>query len=232
MRPSSAIALPVLLGLLFGGVPAAAAMASEAVLRVELGPEAAELAIVSLHSPEATARALPMQASMDQRERQFHPRALWVTVGSQVSFPNSDDIRHHVYSFSPTRRFELPLYSGSEASPVDFPQAGLVVLGCNIHDWMSAHILVLDTPHAAVADADGRVELSAPAGSYRLRLWHPRLDAEVDWLEEPVELVPGESVELARPLRLKPEEPPPLSEDERLRDLQERFRALRKREAS
>lgn len=115
-------------------------------------------------------------------------------------------------------------------SPVDFPHPGVVVLGCNIHDWMSAHILVLDTPHAAVADAQGRVELDAPPGTYRLRLWHARLDAEDDWLEEDVELAPGVAVDLARPLTLKPEEPPPLSEDERLRALQERFRALRSRE--
>jgi plastocyanin len=220
-----ALAMPVLLV-----TTASVHAATDVRLDVRVGPEGAGLAVASLHSPESAARLRPMRAVMDQRERQFHPRVLWVTAGSEVRFPNSDDIRHHVYSFSAARRFELPLYSGSEASPISFPEPGLVVLGCNIHDWMSAHILVLDTPHAAVADADGRIELSAPPGSYRLRLWHPRLDGVDDWLEEPIELAVDAALTLERPLQLKPEEPPPLSEDERLRALQERFRALRTRE--
>lgn len=228
MRQRPALVLSALMPLL--ALTPCAHAGSDGSVHIALGPEAAGAAIASLHSPEAASRARPMQAVMDQRERQFDPRVLWVTVGSSVGFPNSDDIRHHVYSFSPTRRFELPLYSGRDVSPIDFPEAGLVVLGCNIHDWMSAHILVLDTPHAALADSEGRIKLSAPPGRYQLRLWHARLDGDADWLEETVELVQGTELELARRLSLTPEEPPPLSENERLRALQERFRALRNRE--
>lgn len=201
--------------------------AAGAVLRVQLQGDGAEGAVVSLHSPEAAARTVPMRAVMDQRGRQFEPRVLWVTVGSEVSFPNNDDIRHHVYSFSPTQRFELPLYSGTPSAPVPFPVAGVVTLGCNIHDWMLGHIVVLDTPYAAVAAGDGRVEIEAPAGAYGLRIWHARLQAVDGWMETGFEL-PAEGAELAQALDLRPAEPPKLSDDEHLRALQERFRALRK----
>jgi plastocyanin len=201
--------------------------AASAVLRVQLQGDGVEGAVVSLHSPEAAARTVPMRAVMDQRGRQFEPRVLWVTVDSEVTFPNNDDIRHHVYSFSPTQRFELPLYSGTPSAPVRFPVAGVVTLGCNIHDWMLGHIVVLDTPYAAIADAEGWVEIDAPAGAYGLRIWHSRLQAAEGWMETPFEL-PAEGAELAQALNLRPAEPPKLSDDEHLRALQERFRALRK----
>ena len=84
---------------------------------------------------------------MDQRGSQFVPHVLPVQAGTSVTFPNSDQIRHQVYSFSASKRFELPLYAGTSASPIRFDQPGIVVLGCNIHDWMIGYVVVLDTPY-------------------------------------------------------------------------------------
>ena len=78
---------------------------------------------------------LPLDA-VDQVDKQFVPFVKAVFIGSTIRFPNSDNIRHQVYSFSPAKKFELPLYSGTEAASVMFDKAGVVVLGCNIHDWM------------------------------------------------------------------------------------------------
>jgi hypothetical protein len=99
---------------------------------------------------------------------------LAVRSGTRVAFPNSDNIRHHVYSFSPAKHFELRLYQGTPSEPVLFDKPGAVVLGCNIHDWMVGYVYVTDDPWFAVSDAQGRVQLdSVPVGSYAVSLWHP-----------------------------------------------------------
>jgi plastocyanin len=114
-------------------------------------------------------------ASMDQRNVQFAPNVLAVRRGEAVDFPNSDQIRHHVYSFSEAKRFELRLYSGVPAEPVIFDKTGTVVLGCNIHDDMVGFIRVLDTPWFSTTGDDGLGRIAnVPPGRYRVELWHPR----------------------------------------------------------
>ena len=115
-------------------------------------------------------------AAIDQRNLRFTPQVLVVQTGTRVTFPNSDNVRHQVYSFSPAKRFELKLYSGTHASSELFDQAGLVTLGCNIHDWMLGYIYVVDTPWFGKSDAGGVIRLDhVPAGRYTLQLWHPRM---------------------------------------------------------
>ena len=134
-------------------------------------------AVVFLDSPQASKVVRPMaQVDMAQQNKRFVPDVLLVTRGTPVAFPNRDTVRHHVYSFSPTKRFELKLYVGTPAQPVVFDQPGVAVLGCNIHDQMIAWVVVVDTPYRAQADADGRVVLDkVPPDAYQLRLWHQRL---------------------------------------------------------
>lgn len=133
--------------------------------------------VVFLESREAKQLAKPAnRAEIAQVGKQFSPRILVVPVGTPVSFPNRDTVRHHVYSFSPIKPFELKLYSGTSTSPVTFEKPGIAVLGCNIHDNMSAWVVVVETPFFANGDAKGLVTLhNVPAGNYRLRVWHPGL---------------------------------------------------------
>lgn len=121
----------------------------------------------------------PAQAVIDQRDKQFMPRVMAIRTNTLVRFPNSDDIRHHVYSFSPAKKFELRLYHGMTAEPVLFDKPGTVVLGCNIHDSMVAYLYVVDTDYFAVSDDQGRLHISAPAGNYQLQIYHPQLTAPV-----------------------------------------------------
>jgi plastocyanin len=115
---------------------------------------------------------------MVQRGLQFDPFVLIVPVGANVSFPNRDPVRHHVYSFSPTHPFELKLYGKEETRSVRFDKAGVVALGCNIHDGMVAFIKVVDTPFAAKTDDKGQATLKGlPAGQIQVRVWHPYLKA-------------------------------------------------------
>jgi hypothetical protein len=112
-------------------------------------------------------------AVMDQKNRMFIPHVLPVQTGTSVRFPNSDDIRHHVYSFSPAKPFQLPLYKGTPANPEVFDRAGVVTLGCNIHDQMSAFIVIVDTPYFATTPASGKAALSVDSGRYQLHVWYP-----------------------------------------------------------
>jgi len=115
------------------------------------------------------------EAVMDQRNRAFVPHVLPVQTGTAVRFPNSDNVRHQVYSFSAPKRFQLPLYEGSPAEPIVFDKPGVVALGCNIHDRMSAFIVIVDTPWFGKT-SDGPVVLKdLPAAMYTVRVWHERL---------------------------------------------------------
>ena len=138
-------------------------------------------AVVFVQEPLSDGASGKQTAIMDQFNKTFIPAVLPVVVGTQVRFPNRDQIRHHVYSFSRTKRFELPLYRGEEAPPVTFDKPGVVQIGCNIHDWMSAVILVLPNSHFAVTDESGAFTLEdVPEGSYSLAAWHERSRAKIE----------------------------------------------------
>ena len=133
--------------------------------------------LVFLESREAKAATRPMTGiEVAQEQRRFVQKVSIVTVGSEVRFPNRDTVRHHVYSFSPAKSFELKLYNGTPSNPVLFDKPGIAVLGCNIHDNMAAWVVIVETPWYGQSAADGRVAWpQVPAGSYRLRSWHPSL---------------------------------------------------------
>lgn len=148
-------------------------------------------AVVMLRALDAGRASAPaLEAVMDQLDRRFVPDVLVVPVGSRVTFPNSDPISHQVYSFSPIRRFQLPLYRGKPYPPVDFPQAGIATLGCNIHDEMQAYIVVTDGQHFGRTESNGgwRAAQVLP-GTYTLNLWHPRLREPQGLIERRVEVI-------------------------------------------
>jgi plastocyanin len=134
-------------------------------------------AVVFLESKDAKAAVKPArETAIAQVGKEFTPRVTVVPVGTAVDFPNRDKVRHHVYSFSPAKNFELKLYAGTPAAPVVFDRAGVAVLGCNIHDNMIAWVVAVETPYYGRSAADGQVQLSGvPEGSYRLRVWHTDL---------------------------------------------------------
>lgn len=148
-------------------------------------------AVVFLESKDAKAAVKPArEAAIAQVGKEFTPRVTVVSVGTAVDFPNRDKVRHHVYSFSPAKNFELKLYAGTPATPVVFDRAGVAVLGCNIHDNMIAWVVVVDTPYYGRSAADGHVQLSGvPEGSYRLRVWHTDLASGAAPSDQPIDIV-------------------------------------------
>jgi plastocyanin len=144
-------------------------------------------------------------AIMDQIDKELVPHVLPVLVGTRVNFPNKDNIEHHLYSFSKTKQFELPLYKGKAPSPVLMDKVGVVKLGCNIHDWMLGYIVVLDNPYFAKTDADGRADISGiPAGKYEVALWSERLKGSIDDTRQKVSI----SASTAR-VKFRPQLKPP-----------------------
>ncbi len=126
------------------------------------------------NEPLPSQQTQPARTQVAQQELTFIPFVSAISVGSQVDFPNFDRTRHHVYSFSPAKVFEIQLYADTPEAPVTFDKTGIVALGCNIHDYMQAYIYVGETGLVAVTDNDGQVVLpQLPAGRYQLLLWHP-----------------------------------------------------------
>ncbi len=155
--------------------------AAELVVRVHTpdGEELSNAVIMVDAIPQARTAHERSIAVVDQINRAFVPHVSVVRAGTMVSFPNNDDIRHHVYSFSDAKTFELPLYQGTPADPVEFGQAGIVTLACNIHDWMLAFVYVTDAEWFAVTDDNGEARLELPEHeTYTVTVWHPNLGTE------------------------------------------------------
>lgn len=111
---------------------------------------------------------------VNQIANQFDPHVTVVHQHSAVIFPNLDQTRHQVYSFSNVKRFVTNLFAGREADPVSFDNVGIVPVGCNIHDRMHAYIYVTDAPLFAVTNIDGIARFDDLAiGEYQVEMLHP-----------------------------------------------------------
>lgn len=163
-------------------VATAAAASPTTAARVDVQVQAADGrplpgAVVYVDSPAARAAARPVAGTeIEQADKRFTQTVTVVPAGSQIHFPNRDKVRHHVFSFSAAKTFEIKLYTGTPSNPVLFDKPGLVVLGCNIHDSMVAWVLVVESPWYGQTNALGQARLpQVPAGSHTLQVWHPDL---------------------------------------------------------
>jgi plastocyanin len=200
--------LLVIAPLVFSAALALAQNAEIALSVVDERGKPVEDAVIVAAPADAAVRLppRPREDVVDQIDKEFQPRVKVVTLGSAVSFPNRDNVRHHVYSFSSPKRFELPLYSGVPAQPVVFDKPGVVVLGCNIHDWMVGYIYVSASPYFAKTDKDGKASIGdLPPRAYVLRVWHPQSEAADDATNQTVDATRGGRSSASWTLKLKPE---------------------------
>ena len=162
-------------------------------------------AVVYARGNGMSAQSTKKQTAIDQQDKQFIPYVTAVQVGTSILFPNKDNIRHHVYSLSSAKKFELPLYKGVPAEPVVFDKEGFVTLGCNIHDWMIAYVAVLGTPHFQVTGREGHALLkNLPPGQYTVEVWQPSLKGAPATFAQHVEVAAGGMKQLLFTLDLKP----------------------------
>jgi plastocyanin len=177
-----------------------------ATVRTRQGAPAADAVVVAIPAEGMPKAARPGRAEMQQIDFEFVPHVKAIRVGTSVDFPNRDNARHHVYSFSAPKRFELPLYAGTSAPSVVFDRPGVVVLGCNIHDWMIGYLYVSESPYFAQTGADGVAHLTGlPAGAYRVQVWHPLLEGTEEATRRPVTLGASENAQLSWQVGLRPE---------------------------
>lgn len=122
---------------------------------------------------------------VSQQNLQFHPYLTIVPVGAEVAFPNFDNTKHQVYSFSRAKVFELKLFAKDQSRSVHFDKPGVIALGCNIHDQMSAFIIVTDSAWTERTNAQGMVAFKdAPEVSGRITVWQPYLRAPGGMVEQ------------------------------------------------
>lgn len=177
--------------LLAAGIALAAPVAAAplTVRVVEASGRPVRDAVVTLYPAGGAARA-PKGGGhyvVSQKDIQFHPFLTIVPVGSDVSFPNLDNTKHHVYSFSPAKRFELKLFAKDQSRTVHFDKPGVVALGCNIHDQMSAFIVVTDSAWTARTNGQGLASFAnAPNGAGRVTVWHPYARASAGTMQQQV----------------------------------------------
>ena len=150
-------------------------------------------AVVQLNPAGSAARA-PRAGGryvVSQQNLQFHPFLILIPAGADVSFPNLDPTKHHVYSFSPAKRFELKLFAKDQSRTVHFDKPGVVALGCNIHDAMGAFIFVTNSAWTARTNAQGMATFGdAPNARGNVTVWHPYLRAVGGMVQQAV--VPGQ----------------------------------------
>ncbi|WP_417440446.1 methylamine utilization protein [Idiomarina sp.] len=176
-------------------------------------------AALLIESRSAPAKVSSKQAVVDQVDKQFTPTVSAVQPGTDVVFPNSDNIRHHVYSFSEAKNFELKLYSDKEKPSVNFDKAGIVTLGCNIHDQMVAYVLVSDEYDIVVTNDQGIVELNLQESETpaEVRVWHYWMGDELSKAQN-VQLT-SDSGKLTGQVQVSP----PMQEDKEPSRLEQRF---------
>lgn len=166
-QPRSLVTL--LLALTCHGIMAA----DVTVMVTDAGGKPVTDAVVAFYDSKTPAANANAAGKIIQKNKMFNPKVTVVQTGTSINFPNEDSVRHHVYSFSPAKKFELKLYSGVPTDPVLFDQAGVVTLGCNIHDSMVGYIYVVDTPFFAKTDDKGKAILKLNDGQYTYQAWLP-----------------------------------------------------------
>ncbi len=157
------------------GTPSSGASSIDAAVVDEKGMSVANAVVTAYPVNRSIPPPAAQTYTVDQVDKEFIPEVSVFPVNSRVLFPNSDRIRHHVYSLSTAKMFDLPLYLGTPSNPVIFDKPGVVALGCNIHDWMIAYVYVTDTPYYAITDAGGKARIEGLVdGRYNIVVWHPR----------------------------------------------------------
>ncbi len=178
---------------------------SQAALAVDIQVESIEgkplkdmvVYLVPVSAPSAAGQVTAKPIEIHQKDKKFAPYITVVQKGYEAQFKNEDDITHHIYSALGPKRFSFKLRSDDGAKSILFDKAGHVSMGCNIHDWMSGHVLVIDTPFYTQTNAQGIAHINdVPAGQYQLNVWHPQLQSEENRFIMPVMLPSSNRVEV------------------------------------
>lgn len=161
-------------------------------------------AVIEIARPAGDVRATAFRwrNAMAQKNLAFTPGTLVVARGTAVAFPNLDNVRHSIYSFSKPAPFKIDLYGRDQTRTQRFEIAGTVALGCNIHDQMRGYIRVVTTPYAARSDGNGLADVDGLGqGTYAVTVWHPRIKGASNEWRGQIIASPGKRTRIVVPVR-------------------------------
>ena len=137
-------------------------------------------AVVLLHPLGGKTATQPGAVVLDNKHCAFAPHIQIATVGSELLLKNSDPILHTVHArLGKETQFNVGLPRWRQVNKrLDRP--GVMRIDCDVlHTWMSAAIVVTDTPYFALTDAAGRFKIEGLAlGAYEMEIWHERLGSQ------------------------------------------------------
>ncbi|NRF61384.1 hypothetical protein [Vibrio coralliilyticus] len=150
---------------------------------------------------EETTTNETLVTEVSQNGRAFKPYISVVRVNKPVLFTNKDDISHHIYSITGPLDFSFVIRASEQGVEKSFPSEGVVAMGCNIHDWMSGYIKVVDTPYYTITGKSGVARITLPDGleNVTLTAWHPQMNETLQ-----TEVAGGQEFKLALTKKMSP----------------------------
>ena len=79
---------------------------------------------------------------VNQKGREFSTASITVKPGDTITFTNSDDVTHNVFSFSPGQEFEIKRQVPGGSSTVPFAKEGTAEVRCSIHPKMKLIVTI------------------------------------------------------------------------------------------
>lgn len=142
--------------------------------------------------------------TISQNKKAFTPYITVSQSGNKVSFENQDDITHHIYSAGNHNKFSFKMKSGDVHLSEPFNNATEIAMGCNIHDWMSGSLLIVDTPYFSKTDKNGLASFSLEQlGQYQIVVWHPQLPTKDNRVRQEYQVTANADFNIVLPKNLE-----------------------------
>jgi plastocyanin len=122
---------------------------------------------------------------LNQDNCQYVPHVVVAPVGTTLDVVNSDSVLHNVRATEGNNKlFNYAMPIKGHVVPTKLRKEGIYKIGCDVHPWMRAWLLVLGTATYAITDENGAYKLEGlPPGKHKVKIWHERLgekDQEIE----------------------------------------------------
>ena len=119
--------------------------------------------------------------TIDQKGCMYTPHMFGVMVNQPIEITNSDATLHNVHALPKnSKQFNIaqPKKGMKTVQKFDKPEV-MVKVKCEVHNWMTSYVGVLDHPFYAVSDDQGNFTIkNLPAGEYEVEAWHEKYGAQ------------------------------------------------------
>ena len=140
-----------------------------------IGKKGVKNVVLSLHNKKLKSKA--GEYRLDQKKCRYVPHVLTVPVNSEIKIHTSDPVNHniHTYSFD-NDPINIMFIPGQEEYSQELEEAEIIKVECDLHNWMTAWIVVTPNSYSTISNSNGFYEISdVPPGRYKLTAWHETL---------------------------------------------------------